>query len=490
MNLRKNHLFRTALAGFLTLAVLIPVLVLAQGCDSGKKPGSETRSGTGAVTEERISPDLPNVTYNGATFSFDQWDVNGWGMIQDIFAESSDETKVGSAVYRRNALIEDQYQIRIEVYQEDVGQITNTYQQQVFAADQDFDVFLVRGHEMQFVLPSDLCLDLNQLPYNDFSKPWWDKNSVEQFSIAHKLYMAESDMTLRDKNATACVLFNKAVQKDRQIGEIYPLVENKEWTWDKMIELAKKATSDNGDGVWDESDSYGLVSLDDLTYIMLHGADARYATKDEDDLPIPAFGQPRTLEVAQKITDILYQADYFWHLSKTSDPSGASPIFREDRALFYTDAIFRAQGLNDMETDFGIMPVPKYDENQKNYGHSVSIHFSSVITVPKTNTSLDRTSIIIEALSAESHYSVIPEYYDVYVKIRNTRDEEAMEMLDLIFSSRVYDMGEFFQFGYLNSYFLRIWTNKQYNNVTTLYKTYEDAVQQSIKDFLEKVVKE
>ena len=100
------------------------------------------------------------------------------------------------------------------------------------------------------------------------------------------------------------------------------------------------------------------------------------------------------------------------------------------------------------------------------------------------------TSVILEAMAAESHYTLIPEYYDVYVKVRNTRDEEAKEMLDLIFRTRVYDMGEFFQFGYLNSYFLRIWTNKQYTNVTTLYDAYKDAVQQSIDDFLEKVVKD
>jgi len=484
-------LWKKYLSVFLLIAVVVSAFAVMNGCqnETGDKEGDGTKT-PGSTEEERLYPDLPESDFKGYTFTFDQWDIDGWGMIKDIFAEASDETKVGAAVYRRNSIIEDQYKIEIELVQEDINTIQQTYQQQVSAGDQDFDVFLVRGHEMQFVLPADLCLDLYDLPHCDFTKPWWDANSVAQFSIDNRLYMVESDMTLRDKNATACVMFNKAVQEDYQIGDIYSLVETNEWTWEKMIELARKATHDNGDSQWDENDTYGWVSLDDITYIMLHGADARYATKDENDLPVPGFGEVRTLEVAQTITDILYKADYFWHLSKTTDPSGSGQLFPEDRALFYTDAIFRAQSLNDMETDFGIMPVPKYDETQETYGHSVSIHFTSAITVPKTNNNLERTSIILEALAAESKYTVIPEYYDVYVKIRNTRDEEAKAMLDLIFDTRVYDMGEYFQFGYLNSYFLRIWTNKQFDNVNTLYAAYKDAVQQSIEDFLEKVVKE
>lgn len=472
-------------------AVMIAALTVIPGC---KKPGTKPAQTSGGdvsetKSEERIYPDLPDVKYDGYEVTFDQWDIDGWGMIQDIFAEASDESKVGSAVYSRNKRIEEKYNVKITQMTEDINAIQQTYIHQVGSGDQDIDVFLVRSHEMQFVLPNDLCLDLNQLEHCDFTKPWWDQNAVSQFSIGHKLYMVESDITLRDKNATACVMFNKQVQENYQIGDIYSLVESNEWTWDKMIELAKKATHDNGDSVWDENDTWGWVSLDDLTYIMLHGGGARYATKDSDDLPIPGFRETRTLEVAQKVQDIIFNDQYFFHLARANN-SDVGDIFSANRALFYTDAIFRAQGLSDMEADFGIMPVPKYDETQKDYGHSVSIHFSSALTVPKTNNNLSRTSVILEALAAESKYTVIPEYYDIYVKVRNTRDEEAKAMLDLIFASRVYDLGEFFQFGAFNSAFLRMWTNKTNEKVATLYQQYDSKVTAAIEEFIEKVVKE
>lgn len=479
------------LIALLLMTALLAALPSLTACrkEAGKDDDSTASGGTTVTEEDRIYPELPDKTYSDYEFTFAQWDIDGWGMLQDITAEASDESKVGAAVYRRNRTIEDRYDVTIGLLSHDINTIQQTYQQQVGSGDQDVDVFLVRSHEMQFVLPADLCLDLHELPYCDFEKPWWDSNAVSQFSIGGRLYMVESDITLRDKNATACVMFNKRVQQDYNIGEIYPLVERGEWTWDKMIELAKKATHDNGDSVWNEEDTWGLVSLDDLTYIMLHGGGGRYATKDSDDLPIPGFRDERTLEVAQKVVDILFNEEYFFHLSK-STASDSGSIFTDNRALFYTDAIFRAQSFNDMEADFGIMPVPKYNEAQKDYGHSVSIHFSSALTVPKTNNNPERTSVILEALAAESKYTVIPEYYDIYVKVRNTRDEEAKEMLDLIFATRVYDLGEFFQFGAFNSAFLRIWTNHTTEGVATLYQQYDARVQAAIEEFIEKVVRE
>ena len=101
---------------------------------------------------------------------------------------------------------------------------------------------------------------------------------------------------------------------------------------------------------------------------------------------------------------------------------------------------------------------------------------------------LERTSVILEALAAESKYTVIPEFYDVYVKTRNTRDEDAKAMLDLIFSTRVYDLGEFFQFGSFNSVFLRIRTNRAGRNITTVYQRFSSKVDQAIEKFINEVV--
>ena len=52
------------------------------------------------------------------------------------------------------------------------------------------------------------------------------------------------------------------------------------------------------------------------------------------------------------------------------------------------------------------------------------------------------TGYLLEILNYRSYHDVLPAYYDVCLKTKYSRDEESSEMLDLIFSSRVIDIGD------------------------------------------------
>lgn len=481
----------------LIIATQTLVTVMLSSCSGDDKPvGKGTGNDSTAVSSEeittfddRIYPKLPDVTYDGYGFNFVQWDIDGWGMMEDIYADSNDMTRIGSAIYIRNSKVEEQLDIKINTTNQAYDVIMETYRQQVLSGDQDFDVFLVRSHEMQFVVTFDVCMDLHKLQYCDFTMPWWDSNSINQLSIGGKLYMVMSDITLRDKSATACVMFNKLVQSDYRLDNLYEFVKTGAWTWDKMIEIAKGVTSDsNGDSVLDENDTWGMFADDDLIYILFQGSDGRYIEKDEFDIPFSSFKNERTIEIAQRIVDIIYDESYFFHRQRISSDGDSDDMFKANRALFYLDVLMRVGQLRNMETDFGVLPVPKYDEIQKNYGHSVSVHFSSALSVPKTSDNPDRTSVILEALAAESRYTVIPEYYDIMLKEKELRDEESKEMLDIIFANRVYDLGEFFQFGGFPTAFLRIRGSGK-KDISSLYASYEGRINAAINKFMETLEK-
>ena len=59
-----------------------------------------------------------------------------------------------------------------------------------------------------------------------------------------------------------------------------------------------------------------------------------------------------------------------------------------------------------------------------------------ILAVPITATNLERTGIITEALSAESYKRVIPAYYETALKTKYARDDESVQMLDMIANSR------------------------------------------------------
>ena len=51
--------------------------------------------------------------------------------------------------------------------------------------------------------------------------------------------------------------------------------------------------------------------------------------------------------------------------------------------------------------------------------------------MPTNASDPERTEIILEALSAESRYTVQPAYYDISLKGKYIRDEECADMLDI-----------------------------------------------------------
>jgi hypothetical protein len=48
---------------------------------------------------------------------------------------------------------------------------------------------------------------------------------------------------------------------------------------------------------------------------------------------------------------------------------------------------------------------------------------------------------VMDALGAESRQSVVPQYYEIVLKGRTTRDEESREMLDIIRENLYFDFG-------------------------------------------------
>jgi len=99
------------------------------------------------------------------------------------------------------------------------------------------------------------------------------------------------------------------------------------------------------------------------------------------------------------------------------------------------------------DVTFGILPIPKYDEAQEQYLAPVTTYGTDCISIPKIASDLERTAIIIEALSCESKYTVQPAYYEATLKGKTAKDVESTEMLDLMFANRTFDLGYMYNWG-------------------------------------------
>ena len=109
--------------------------------------------------------------------------------------------------------------------------------------------------------------------------------------------------------------------------------------------------------------------------------------------------------------------------------------------------------LRTMDQDFGIIPPPKFDENQSNYYVTVDTWCASPVSVPITVKDKEITGLILETLAYESRYLLLPAYYDVQLKTKLARDDESSAMIDIILNNRLYDLGDIYYWGNIVTYY-------------------------------------
>jgi hypothetical protein len=110
------------------------------------------------------------------------------------------------------------------------------------------------------------------------------------------------------------------------------------------------------------------------------------------------------------------------------------------RVMFFDGLLKYASNMRDMEDDFGILPLPKFDEAQAKYCTTPGAGIN-LFAVPVTVKDSECVSAVLEGLAILGHQDIIPTYYDTVLKSKYARDEESAEMLDLIRENIIVDFG-------------------------------------------------
>ena len=140
----------------------------------------------------------------------------------------------------------------------------------------------------------------------------------------------------------------------------------------------------------------------------------------------------------EKYFPLIQSANTFVDLKSSSGGTNRE-LFRDGHALFVDMNISDVSVLREMDMEFGILPWPKYDEASE-YLTNVDAG-TNMFIIPITNQVTDNTSLILESMAILGREYVIPSYYDVALKTRNSRDEDSAPMLDIIMENRVFDLG-------------------------------------------------
>ena len=120
---------------------------------------------------------------------------------------------------------------------------------------------------------------------------------------------------------------------------------------------------------------------------------------------------------------------------------------------------------------YGVIPMPKYDENQKEYRTFLHDQFS-VVTIPTTvkDERLDMVSAVVEAMASASYRFVRPVYYEETLRTKIAQDPQSAYMMDIITQGVYIDAGMLYSkhFGYFHSSF-RALINSGTNDATSRF---------------------
>ena len=400
--------------------------------------GDDSATDPSETTEAELKPDLPDVDYTGKSITFLEREIQIGSNVDvyfnEIYADLSLAETVSNAVYNRNAAMIDKYGIEIISRREMDSDISSVFSKGADAGDKVCDVLHANGTTTMPLANKGYLRDMNSLEYVNYDNPWWMGMVMETSSISDKNAFAIGDTNIQAFTAVSATYFNKQLVEDLGLENIYDQVKAGTWTLDKMYEYCRAGVAElDGDNVMTKEDRYGLLFNAYVWQPIYYGFGKAIVQKDADDVPFIDLQDEKIFTPLSKAIDFL--ADDEVNICTSWASVGVQEdYFQNGHSLFYVQLMYSALEMRKGETEFGIIPMPKYDESQDDYYHYIH-NKSSYTSVPKINEDLEMTGIILEDMAYYSYKLVRPDFFDVLLDGKVARDEESTEMLDYIYKN-------------------------------------------------------
>lgn len=446
------------LAALLASLTMVSVVACAGGGESSDTTAAPTTTAapdsTPAETEpttdewgrEIVEVDLPaDLRFDGETVTIMSRDDEKF--YYEFSSEQITGDIVGDAIYARNARVEDRLGITIEHMKvpgggSNIDAYRNRVSNAIMADTNEFDV--VAFYAYYGTIPSMLqCYyNLADLPNVNYDKPWWRQSYIEAASAHDQFYTVISDLNLSVIDRTLLLYYNKKLADQYGFGNLYETVLNGQWTIDKLLELTKDTAQDiNGSGALDDDDFYGIVGCRDSE--AFDGFFAAFniptVSRGDDGVPTVTLDVDIAGSAIDKLLELFYNNNGAWLKAKV-EPSANK--FYSGQSIFWITTLMAGEemraSLRDMTDDYGILPLPKLNEQQENYGTTPQDAYNTM-SVMRNVKNPELVGATLELLSAESWKTVRPEYCENTMKYRYMRDSESGQIFDLIVDSVFFD---------------------------------------------------
>ena len=447
--MHQNRFSRT-LALILAALMAVGTFTACASSDNGSEGETQGTTAAPVIAETTPAPETepeyiyPDVTYGGDEFAMlnaaDRWNMIYHVLPAELTGESLNDTR-----YELNKRIEDRFQVKLTETSIAYADIQAYAQKELLAQTAVHDVFFLTPLQIATFMSSGYMHNLLEIDQLNIEEPWWDQTLRKDNTLMDNLYFLSGAYHLQAMEATSAFFFNKEMLNNLGLEDPYTLVRDGKWTLDKLYEMSAQAAQLNGDSSFGYdaggNSVYGTVTMTNIFTAFVLGGEAYYVKHGDDGKPVISFTDEHFYNVCAKVANLTSSEGLYKYNDHIE-------LFKAKRALFLgCEVKSAANELRDMDNEFGILPVPKYDEAQENYVSNLlwATHFFSI---PVTCDNVERAAIIMDAMNYEAMKEVLPVYYD-RVCYKGLRDEDSIEMLEIIRNGLYYNWG--LSYGWLDS---------------------------------------
>ena len=426
-------MYKKQLSFILALLTLASAVMSCGTVDSGTKD-SGTETDTSTTTAEPVPEYEFLKTWDGESVSFLNYD-DPFEMNSKITTDSENGDILNDAKYKRVVTLEEKMGVKIEetnnIYDDYLSIVRST----LAAGEDTYDFFYVNEQNIYPLVYEDYLLNLYELDNLNLDEDWWLHELNDLVKTGDKLYCAEGYSNLLVVDTINIMLFNEDIAEKLKLDTPYGLVKDGKWTLDKFGEYLKAgatlnlgADASDDDNFWNYDQPGNGAACSGL---LVGAGENCFEVKDEKI--VLTAGSEHFYNACDKIASVMAQNQSYMYFKELY---GVSSKFIKNQAMFSYGEIVTTQRLRSEDFSFGVLPSPKYDEDQDRYYCRKSWPTAG-ISIPVTAKDPEKSAAVADALNYLSREIVWPAYRGIVLEQKNLRNEESIEMLDIILRSSV-----------------------------------------------------
>lgn len=378
--------------------------------------------------------ELPKRDYDGAAFFITTTNA-------DYISPENTESTVSRLAMIRNAEVEERLNITLITTVTDSSTMLAELKNAIASDSYYTDLLMPQIYTVGSFRMADTLLNMRTLPFFDLDKPYFNAASSDMTSGGYSTYGVAGDASI-SPSSFAAVYMNKSLLSSAgaDTDNIYSMANSGTWTWDEYIRLteAVNTLSENTGVHYYTTTAENTASR--LPDLIFKSSGNNYISAGVRRVPVVGYSVKNT----KKTMENLYKI--YSDKNKIIDSSaGGINIFSKGEAAFLIDYLYVMSWMTNSDADWGVLPLPK--EEEKDEYRTLIANTEAVFAVPKNHTNGEFAAITLSCLNAASYGYIYDEYVN-YNMLHVLRDNDSVNMLDLILDTPSFD----FAFAFGNAY--------------------------------------